>query len=441
MKRRRFLTTLAAGAGAVMSSTGCENKEAVKTKTTDLTGVDTIREPARDIPILATTDVLVVGGGPAGVAAAVSAGRAGADVVLTERYNHLGGLWTGGLVLPLLSTHAIDESGKFKRVLYGIGGEIEQKLRDMGMAIRDYNTIIDPEAGKYVMEEMVKEAGVRMLYHAWAGNVIVENDHIKAVLVETKSGRGAIVAKMIVDCTGDGDIYHLAGESYRTMKYEVGLVHRLGNTHLVDKTKPGYKELNIGKSTPIEGVNWVNMTTGDYQDVLDAWNLSHMQQQYRLDIWETFKKIKSTPGYEKLYVLDTASQLGTRISRLLNGEYRLTLQDSMTFKSFKDVVGISGAWTTIPYQGKRVPMKKRPLWQIPLRSLIPSNTQNLLVAGRCFDFEESLFQDTRIIGTCLITGHAAGAAAAIAAKNNTTAKSVDVPQVQNLLREQKANLG
>ena len=439
MKRRKFLSTLAATAGAVAA--GCESGSQKASQQAVQSGQNSILEPAREIPILATTDVLVIGGGPAGVAAAVSAGRAGADVILVERYNHLGGLWTGGLVLPLLSTHAVDKNGKLQRTLFGLGGEMEQRLRDMGMFIWEVNGSIDPEAGKYVLEVMVRDAGVRMLYHAWAAGVKKFGDHIDAVFVETKSGRGAIIPKVVIDCTGDGDIFHLAGESYETMHYDIGLVHRLGNTHLVDESKPGYRKLNIGNATPLHGVNWVNMHTNDPQDALDAWNISRLQQQYRLDIWEKFQKIKAAPGYEKLFILDTAAQLGVRMSRILDGQYKLTIDDTMTYKTFKDVIGISGAWTNILYHGRKVAWDNRPLWQIPYRSLTPKKTDNLLVAGRCFCFEKGLCEDTRVIGTCLVTGHAAGAAGAIAVRQKSTTTSVDVERVQKLLKEQKANLG
>jgi hypothetical protein len=442
MKRRKFLSTLAATTGAALIGS-CQNNtdQSQKQQEKRLNSNGTIFEPGREIPIMAKTDVLVIGGGPAGVAAAVSAGRAGADVILVERYNHLGGLWTGGLVLPLLSTHAVGRNGKFRRTLYGLGGEMEQRLRDMGMAIHEVNAVIDPEAGKYVLDVMIKDAGVRMLYHAWAAGIKIADNHIEAVFVETKSGRGAIIPKVVVDCTGDGDIFHMAGESYRTMHYEIGLVHRLGNTHLIDKNKPGFKELKIGEPTPIPGVHWVNMNTGDPQDGLDAWNLSRLQQQYRIDIWEKFNKIQAAPGYEKLFILDTASQLGVRMSRMLDGAYQLTLEDTMTYRSFNDVIGLSGAWTTILYKGRKVAWDARPIWQIPYRALVPKKTDNLLVAGRCFSFEKILFEDARIIGTCLVTGHAAGAAAAVAVKQSTTTKTVDIERVQHLLKEQKTDLG
>ena len=401
----------------------------------------TIREPARDIPVVETADVLVIGGGPSGVAAAIAASRAGARTILAERYNHLGGLWTGGLVLPLLSTHAINQQHNMTRVLHGIGGEILQRLLDIGMAIHDINPVVDPEATKYVLEKMLKESGVMPLYHCWASNVLVESDTIRAVLLETKSGRVAIRPKTVVDCTGDGDILHLAGEDYDIMNYELGLVHRLGNVDRINRDAPGYRELNIGGETPIPSVNWVNMVGGDYEDALDFRRLSELQQQHRIQIWEDVQEIRSVPGYEEVFLLDTAPQQGVRMSRILRGEYRLTLEDSMTFRSFEDNIGISGAWTSLMYQSRRVPMQERPMWQIPYRALLPRKTRNLLVAGRCFSFEQYLFQDARIIGTCLITGHGAGVGAALASKTGHAVQDVDRKQIRKVLLEQDAYLG
>lgn len=436
MKRRNFFKQLAVSSSAVLTLSNCK-----KTNSNQVEAVnqDYISEPAQQIPIIAKTDILIIGGGPAGVAAAISAGRTGVNVILVERYNHLGGLWTGGLVLPILPTHVMHQK-KHERILYGIGGEIEDRLRKMGMVIHKSNGVIDPEAGKYMMDIMIKEAGVQMLYHAWASNVIIKNNQIEAVIVETKSGRGAIVPKIVIDCTGDGDIFHMAGEEYDVMKYDIGLVHRLGNINTINRNKPGFKRQDIGQPTPLPGVNWVNMVTGDKQDGLDAWNLSKLQQQYRIDIWDKFKEMKNTPGYENVFLLDTASQLGVRMSRILKGEYTLTQEESMTHQTFKDVIGVSGAWTSIMYKNHKVNWNKRPKWQIPYRALLPKKTNNLLVAGRCFSFEPALYQDTRVIGTCLITGHGAGAGAAIALKQNTTPKKVDVTKVQKLLKSQNALL-
>lgn len=436
MKRRSFLTNLVLTPGAILAGSQIAQSDNGKPVSNG-----SVVEPAREIPVVAETDVLVVGGGPAGVAAAIAAGRTGAKTILIERYNHLGGLWTGGLVLPLLSTHALDADGKFKQVIYGIGGEIAQRLKQMGMTIQEVNPNIDPEAGKYIFDVMMRESGVKILYHCWASNVIMQNGWIKSLILESKSGRVAINPKMVIDCTGDGDVLSQAGEDFENMFYHIGLVHRLGNVDRIDKNKPGYKSVPLGDPTPIPGVNWVNMHGDDNQNGIDLFALSDLQQKYRIDIWEQTQKIRAVPGCEQVFLLDTAAQLGVRMSRILKGEYQLTLDNSMTYKKFDDSIGVSGAWTTLLYKGKRIPTNERPCWQIPYRALLPKKTQNLLVAGRCFSFEKALVEDARIIGTCLVTGHGAGVAAAVAAKASQSARDADIQQVRKILKDQNANLG
>ena len=448
MKRRDFVSKVLITGGALTIGAGCKrkiepvlsNKDEARIILKSETG-KTIKEPERQIPVLADTDVLVIGGGPAGTAAAIAASRTGAETYLVERYNHLGGLWTGGLVLPLLSTHAVDKQKRNKQVIYGVGGEMSKRLADLGMSINMENPTVDPEAAKYVLEEMIRESGVKMLYHTWGTNVIMDGNVIKGVFVESKSGRMAILARVVIDCTGDGDIFNLAGDNFDVMNYAIGLVHRLGNVDRIDTKKPGYVKIDIGQPTPLPGVNWVNMWGKENQNALDVKNLSQLQMDYRREIWESVQKIRQTPGHEEVFLLDTASQLGVRMSRILDGEYKLTLDDTMTFRSFDDVIGVSGAWTSILYKGKKVPKNERPLWQIPYRSLLPRKTDNLLVAGRCFCFEKDLVEDTRIIGTCLITGHGAGAAAGLAVKDKARVRNIDVKRLKATLLQQGAWLG
>jgi len=454
MKRRNFIHQVILTSGALMAGKQCMNpREDASTTAPEeesqlaaekipipSTNAAYIQEPAREIPVVSTADVVVVGGGPAGVTAAIAASRAGASTLLVERYNHLGGLWTGGLVLPLLSTHGKARNKEQLRTLHGIGYEIYERLRDLDMTVSEVNPVIDPEAGKYVLELMLKESGTRVFYHSWASNVIMNGNAIEAVILETKSGRVAVRPKMVVDCTGDGDVLSWAGEDFLNMPYEIGLVHRLGNVDRVNRDAPGYQELYLGDKTPLPSVNWVNMTGGEHENGLDFKRLSELQREHRLEIWDQVQKIRATPGHEEVFLLDTAPQQGVRMSRILDGMYRLTLKDSMTYRTFKDSIGLSGAWTSVLYEGKRYETRDRPVWQIPFRSLVPKRIHNLLVAGRCFSFEEALFQDARIIGTCLITGHAAGAGAALAAGSGTSVRDLDYKKVQELLKKQHAQL-
>ncbi len=440
MKRRDFITNSLIGAGALII--GSSSTRAIgsifneKPSSGNSENPDFITEPVREIPVLAKTDVLVVGGGPAGVTAAVAAARGGAKVWLVERYNHLGGLWTGGLVLTLLQTHGLSKERKSIKVIHGLGGEMSDRLKQMKMT--DPN--IDPEAGKYLFEEMIREAGVNMLFNAWGVQVLMDGKTVKGVFIESKSGRQVILAKVVIDCTGDGDIFHLAGENYDEMNYAIGLVHRLGNTDRIKGDNPEAKKL-LGHPTPLKSVRWVNMWGEVNQSGTDALNLTRLQMKYRKQIWENVEKLKRIPGHEEVFLLDTASQLGVRVTRILDGEYRLTLKDSMTYKNFDDAIGISGAWTNMLYNGRKVLTKDRPHWQIPYRSLLPKTVDNLLVAGRCFCFERDLVEDARIIGTALITGQGAGAAAATAVKQRETVRNIDRKQLRKLLIEQKVWFG
>ena len=446
MKRRDFFTTAALAGGAMALGASCGRKIEQKpasaaTLNSGAGGAKFVTEPQRQIPVFAETDVLVIGGGPAGTAAAIAASRTGAGTWLIERYNHLGGLWTGGEVLPLLSTHAIDQSHQKKQVIYGLGNEMWQRLKSLGMSISDVNPVIDPEAGKFVLEAMTIEAGVKVLYHTYATNVIMNGNTIQGVYIENKSGRAVILAKIVVDCTGDGDIFHLAGDNYETMKYHIGLVHRLGNVDRINPNKPGFVKYPTGGKTPVPGVNWMNMHGKADQDGTDALTLSNLQVEYRQQIWKDYMKMKQTPGYEEVFILDTAAQLGVRMSRILEAGYKLTLEDTMTFRKFDDVIGISGAWVNMLYKGKKVAVADRPLWQIPLRSLVPKKTDGLVVAGRCFCFEKELVEDTRIIGTCLITGHGAGVAAGLAVKERQKVRDLDLEKLRKELLAQKVYLG
>lgn len=441
MQRRSFLARLALSAGALVGTPHLLRAVEEKAPAPAAPAAGKIMEPARETPVVATADVVVVGGGPAGVAAAIAAGRAGASVVLIERYNHLGGLWTGGLVLPLLATHGTDRDKQRRKVIFGIGGEMADRLAAMKMAIHEIDPVVDAEAAKYVMEVMVQEAKVQMLYHCWAAGVVAKDGVIQAVLLESKSGRVAVTGKVFVDCTGDGDVFAWAGEAFDTMRYHIGLVHRLGNVDRVDKTKPGYKKMSLGSATPIPSVNWVNMNGDRDQDGLDLFNLSRLQQRYRIAVWKQVERIRATPGHESLFLVETAPQLGVRMSRILDGQHRLTFEDSMRFKTYDDAIGVSGAWTTVGHGEGAVSPANRPLWQIPYRALVPKRTRNLLVAGRCFSFDRALVEDARVIGACLVTGHGAGAAAAVVAKGGSSVQDADIARIRTTLTEQKAWLG
>ena len=442
MDRRDFLKRTAAGT-SLMAVSGIEARAArqkVKRVETRLPAEGYLKEPAREIPVVAGADVVVVGGGPAGFAAAVSAARQGSSVILLERHNHLGGLWTGGLVLPVLNTRGAGPDGSWTKVVHGISDDVCGRLFGMGMCINEMNPMVDPEACKYVLDEMCREAGVQTIFFSTAADVILSGSRIEAVVIECKSGRLAIRCRTVVDCSGDGDVMAWSGVPFREIKYHIGLLARLGNTDRVDTGAEGFKAQYVGGATPIPGVTMLHMRGEEQQDGLDILNLSRLQQKFRRQIWERVQDIKSKPGYEKVFLLETAPQLGVRVTRALEAVHTVTLEESMTRTEFPDAIGMSGASDPIPYRGGVVKGADRPVWQIPYRALLPRGCDNLLVAGRCFGFEEGLAWDAREIGTCFVTGQAAGTAAAMAASARCAAAEIDVSRLRQELLKQRVTL-
>ena len=392
-----------------------------------------IIQPQRELALLHETDVLVIGGGTAGVTAALAAQRTGADVTLVERYGHLGGLWTGGLVLIVIG-HIVTGG---KQVCLGIGEEMMQRLDklDHGIVNRrpGVNPTVDAEALKYVMVEMVEEAKIKTFLHCWGVDAILDGNTVRGAVFESKSGRQAILAKMVIDATGDGDIFAAAGAEFQHCTYSIGLVSRLGHLDRLDRSKlePDKKPpRGLGGVTPLAGVTWVNMT-GPEADGLDVAELSRLEMNHRRQIWQSVQRIRSTPGYEPVSLLETAPQIGVRITRLLQGLQTVTHADIKAGTRYPDVVAVGGAWS-----GNHAE------WQIPYGALVPkSPVENVLASGRCISAELRAADAIRVIPICWITGQAAGVAATVAIRDKCPVRAVEVSKVQKILKEQDAYLG
>ncbi len=388
-------------------------------------------QPQRRLPVLTETDVLVVGGGSAGIVAAIAARRAGAKVTIVERYGHFGGLWTGGLVLTILGHIAQGP----KQVCQGIGEEMMRRLEKMDGAIINRspgsNPIVDAEAVKYLMVEMIEEAKVQVFLHCWGVEAVTQDNSIRGAVFESKSGRQAILAKVVIDATGDGDIFAAAGAQFEHRSHNVGLASRIGNLDRVDKTKTANTEKpkRLGSITPVRGVNWVNLT-GPEVDGLDLATLTRMEMNHRKYIWNKIQKIRNVPGYDNVYLMETAPQIGVRITRILNGLKTVKVKDLKNSIRHTDVIGVGGASHAEHVE-----------WQIPYGALIPQTVDNVLAAGRCISCDLRMADLVRLIPNCFVTGHAAGVAAAVAVRDRCKPRDADITEIQKILRQQEAYLG
>ena len=437
---------LAAGFGGLLSNEDARAQPAVRemaAPSVHVTGAGTkpavvvdgrVIQPERELSVLHKTQVLVVGAGPAGVVAALAAKRTGAEVTLVERYGHFGGQWTGGLVLIVAGVH--DKTNK--QVTQGIGEEIMRRCDKLDRGIMNRTPGVDPtvdaEAVKYVMVEMLAEAGIKMFLHCWGVDAIMEGSTVSGAVFESKSGRQAILADQVIDATGDGDVFAAAGAEHERIRFHVGLVCRIGGLDKVDqaKAKGARRPRRLGAPTPITGVNWVNMHGPD-GDALDVEDLTKMELDHRRQIWKEVEQIRKTPGYEEVYLVETAPQLGVRMSRMLAGTDRIMFDDVMKGRKFANSIGVGGDW--------RKTSERIGEWQIPYGVLVPKEVDNVLATGRCVSGDPRLADYLRIIPTCFVTGHAAGCAAALALQDKCRPRDIEVPKLQKVLKEQDAYLG
>ena len=389
----------------------------------------TVVRPQSPILKIAETDVLVVGGGAAGTTAAIAAARTGAKVSLIERYGYFGGLITGGLVLKILSHRATD----IPLVGRGLTQEMLDRLEKMPHGLnRDYRTgepEVDAEVFKYLMVEMIAEANIDVYLHSWALDAIMDGNVCRGAIIQTKMGPQAIVAKQTIDTTGDGDIFASAGCEHEIRVYGIGLVHRIGGLDQATPEPSARQPRGLGDGTPISGVNWVNMWGPD-GDGLDVKTLSRLEMNHRKQIWKQVQELRNTPGYNKTWLVETAPQIGVRVTRVLTGVHNMMFEDVEKRRKFDDCVGIGGAW-----------VGEHDSWQIPYRCLVPKTVDNLLTAGRSAAAEPKMSELIRVIVPCWQTGQAAGCAAALAIKQGTTARNVEYTGLRKLLLEQKVFLG
>jgi hypothetical protein len=435
----------------------------------------TYREPARDLKVCVEADVVVVGGGPGGHSAAIAAARNGAHTVLLERYGHLGGMATGGIVIQI--PHMSDGSEQQQIAglcqewidrLEPIGGVLvprreekgstDEKLvsrwrRFMGNVNRgriEYTAWVDPELLKCVLNDMVEEAGVKLYLHSWGARAIAEDNRVKGVVFESKSGRQAVLGKVIIDGTGDGDLLPSSGaESYEAFDSKLrssmlALVFRIGNCDyqkLCDfkETQPDkYAELMkqlaaqagtrlLPLPSPRNDVLWVNNWIPGL-DCTKVEDLTKLEVEMRkvMRRGHDFMK-KNIPTFENSFILDTASQTGTRGSRRVVGEFTLTKETVNSGTIYEDTVAV------IPRLGPA--SGGSPFVYFPYRALVPKKVEGFLVAGRSFSSDDAANDSINLIPHCIAMGEAAGTAAALAVKQGTDPRQVGYRTLQERLMD------
>ena len=438
----------------------------------------TIMEPAQEIKVIREADVVVVGGGPGGHAAAIAAARNGASTILIERYGVLGGMATGGVVtiIPNLTGRDgiqeiagqtqewIDRMDKREATSYApkeLWGKTDKALvkewfdRSFFNVHIDriiYSALFDAEILKCVLNDMVEEAGVKTYLHSWGTKAIVEGNEVQGVIFESKSGRQAVMGKIIIDGTGDGDLFPSVGATFDT---DIDPTIRIANLSLcywiggVDLKKAmdfrGSNPQKFGEMMrglmqkgghPMfmrsclknqESVVWIHPRYVATSQI-DVEELTRVEFEGRKRMLITHDYFKANfPGFEKSFIALSSPQLGTRSSRRVHADYMLTEADATADRVFKDTIAL------FPDVDRGEESMKHPTLCVPYRSLIPRGVENMLVACRAFGSDQVIQNFFNLIPHCIAFGEAAGTAAALCVKEGKKVRNVNMDALHSKL--------
>ncbi len=445
----------------------------------------TVTEASRSVPVVAETDVLVVGGGPGGLAAALGSARAGVDTLLVERFGCLGGNMT------VVGVESIAWYRHEKTVdVEGIGIEFEQRAKAVGGTSPEPQSMseaINADMFKYVADVLVQESGVRPLLHSVAVDTIMEGNTLKGVIVHNKSGRQAILAQRVIDATGDADLAVFAGAPYRktpkeemlsvTVTFSVSGVNKqrfmdfvranpttykswreawdtqkggkeddLFSPYLAkpfDQAReagvipPGLKSIGGTWSTISDSgeATYLNMIHLSNYDGTDVWDLTRAEMDGRYQALQAIRALNHfAPGFETAKLRNYGMTLGVRDTRKIIGRYNLTEHDVTNEARFDDAIGIFPEFVD-GYGVLLLPTTGR-YYQVPYGILVPQQVENLLVAGRCVAGDKISHASVRSMMCCAVTGQGAGVAAAVSVKDAVNVGEVNMDHVQQALVKQ-----
>ena len=439
-----------------------------------------VSEPSRETPVLGEFDVVVLGGGPAGITAATAAARAGCRTILVERYGFLGGAGTAAGLSTFCGLHAHVE-GEHRRVVRGLADEILDRLakleglREPHLSVQNriQAQAYDISAYKIVADQLLLGAGVKLLFHALGAGALLRSEReIEALLVETKSGRRAVLGRLFIDCSGDGDLAAWAGAPYEVGDGRGNMLYpsTMFRINAVDPQKAGAaweliprlmaeaeaKGARFPRKKPIvrpqpNPIEWrANLTQirnpdGSAVSGIDLEQLSYGEVEGRRQCAEVFDFIRrSTPGFERSYIVEIAPQLGIRETRRVKGALMVSEDDILDCVDFPDAIGVNG-WPVEAHIAGDVKFvfarKPRGFNQLPYRMIVPQRVENLLVAGRCAAMTHDGQSSARVSGPCFVMGQAAGTAAALALAQGVAPEKLEVAGLQRRLERDGAYLG
>lgn len=441
----------------------------------------TIIEPRRETPVIGEAEVVVLGGGPAGIAAAVAAARTGATTLLLERYGFLGGMGTAAMVTNFCGLHA-HINGSIQQIVRGVADDLLARLdrldgllpphlvKDPGGGPGTAAQAYDTSAYKLAADDLMAAAGVDVHFHTFGVGAVMDGGRIAALIVENKSGRGAIRAGMFIDCSGDADLAHWAGApcdkggedgflAYPTTMFRLGNVDdgralSEGKPNLAALIAAAEGDYDLPRKTgiinpqPHSGEWRCNLTQisrdGGPIDGSDWHDLTFAEKEGRRQVQEYFRFLKErVPGFEQAYLLETAPQIGIRETRRIIGEAVLSGEDVLACRDFPDSIGCNG-WPLEQHlkgSAKWTFLKGRGYHQIPFASTLPKGVDNLLVAGRCASTTQDGQASLRVSGPCFAMGQAVGTAAAMAGAAGRRPGEIDIAALQARLRSDGAFLG